>query len=138
MQFQVPQFIDIEDKVIGPLTIKQFLYFLAAGVLIFILYKTLNLLATIILAIPIIGISIALAFVKIGNQPFISFLKNFFGFIRKPDFYVWKKPLSKDNVSGQTEEHVEIIKKMPAKTKISQETRDSLQDLGWKTEINKD
>jgi hypothetical protein len=138
MQFQVPQFIDIEDKVIGPLTIKQFLYFLAGGVVIFILYKTLNLFATIILAIPIIGISVALAFVRIGNQPFISFLKNFLGFIRKPDFYVWKKPLGKKNLPDQTEEHVEIIKKVPAKTKLNQETKDNLQDLGWKTEINKE
>jgi len=138
MQFQVPQFIDIEDKVIGPLTIKQFLYLLASGVVVFILYKTLNIFATIIIGIPVIGIGVALAFVKIGNQPFIGFLRNFMGFIKKPDFYVWKKPLGKKNVIDQTEEHVEIIKKVPAKTKLNQETKDSLQDLGWKTEINKD
>jgi len=136
MQFQVPQFIDIEDKVIGPLTIKQFLYLLGAGFIIFIVYKILNLFATIILAIPIAGIAIALAFVKIGNQPFVSFLKNFFGFIRKPDFYVWKKPIGKQQ--SQQEEHVEIIKKVPAKTKLNREAKDNLQDLGWKTEINKD
>jgi len=135
MQFQVPQFIDIEDKVIGPLTIKQFLYLLGAGFIVFIVYKMLNLFATILLAIPIIGIAIALAFVKIGNQPFINFLKNFFGFIRKPDFYVWKKPIGKQEI--QPEEHIEIIKKMPAKTRINQETKDNLQDMGWKVEIEK-
>jgi len=135
MQFQVPQFIDIEDKVIGPLTIKQFLYLLGAGFIIFIIYKILNLFATIILAIPIAGIAIALAFVKIGNQPFVSFLKNFFGFIRKPDFYVWKKPIGKQQV--QQEEHIEIIKKMPAKTRINPEAKDNLQDMGWKVEIEK-
>jgi len=137
MQFQVPQFIDIEDKVIGPLTIKQFLYLLAGGVVVFILYKTLNLFATIILGIPIIGIAIALAFAKIGNQPFIGFLKNFIGFIRKPDFYVWKKPMGKNNLPEQTDEHIEIIKKMPAKTKLNPEAKDSLQDMGWKVEIEK-
>jgi hypothetical protein len=132
MQFQVPQFIDIEDKVIGPLTIKQFLYLLVAGVIIFILYNILNLLATIILAIPVIGIACALAFVKIHNQPFINTLGNFFKFIRKPDFYVWKKPI------GKTPEITpEIIKKAPANTKIKPEAKENLQDVGWKVEIDK-
>ena len=132
MQFQVPQFIDIEDKVIGPLTIKQFLYLLVAGVIVFILYKILNLFATIILAIPIIGIACALAFVKVGNQPFGGLLKNFFSFIRKPDFYVWKKPI------GKIEEKTpEIIKKAPTNTKIKPEAKENLQDVGWKVEIEK-
>ena len=30
MMFSVPQFIDVEDKIIGPLTLKQFIY-LAGG-----------------------------------------------------------------------------------------------------------
>jgi len=137
MQFQVPQFIDIEDKVIGPFTIKQFLYLLCAGVIIFILSKILNLFATIILAIPIISIAVALSFVKIGGQPFVIIIKNFLSFLKKPDFYVWKKPLGKNKLPEETEERVEIIKKAPSKTKINQETKDNLQDLGWKTEIEK-
>ncbi|MFH1129450.1 MAG: PrgI family protein [Patescibacteria group bacterium] len=137
MQFQVPQFIDIEDKVIGPMTIKQFLYLLTSGVTIFIIYKILNIVATIILAIPIAGIGIALAFVRVSNQPFVNFIKNFMGFIKKPDFYVWKKPIGKNNLPEQTEERVEIIKKMPAKTKLNQETKDNLQDMSWKVEIEK-
>ena len=31
MQFAVPQFTDVEDKLIGPLTLKQFLMMLATG-----------------------------------------------------------------------------------------------------------
>lgn len=137
MQFQVPQFIDIEDKVIGPFTIKQFLYLLCAGVIIFILSKILNLFATIILAIPIISIAVALSFIKIGGQPFVVIIKNFIGFLKKPDFYVWKKPLGKNKLPEEIEERVEIIKRVPSKTKINQETKDNLQDLGWKTEIEK-
>ncbi len=136
MQFQVPQFIDIEDKVIGPLTIKQFLYLLAGGVIVFILYKTLNLFATIVLGVPIVGIAIALAFAKIGNQPFINFLKNFIGFVKRPDFYVWKKPIGKNKIVEPNED-IEIIQKVPAKTKLNPEAKDSLQDMGWKVEIEK-
>lgn len=138
MQFQVPQFIDIEDKVIGPLTIKQFLYLLAAGVVVFVLYKILNLFATIILAIPIITIAVALAFIKVHGQPFISIVNNFSKFLRKPDFYVWKKPI------GKTPDiNPEIIKKEPlesrlGKAKIKPLAKENLQDINWRVEIDKE
>lgn len=137
MQFQVPQFIDIEDKVIGPFTIKQFLYLLCAGIIIFILSKILNLFATIILAIPIAGIAIAFAFVKVGGQPFMMIAKNFLGFLKKPDFYVWKKPLGK-NDSPEQIGSVEIIKRVSSKTKIKPEAKDNLQDIEWKIEVDKE
>lgn len=136
MQFQVPQFIDIEDKVIGPLTIKQFLYLLVAGVIIFILYKILNLFAVIVLAIPIIGIAISFAFIKVHGQPFMGMVSNFFRFLKKPDFYVWKKPIGKNQLSEQID-NIEIIKKEPAKTKMKPEAKENLQDVGWKVEIEK-
>ncbi|HUT96143.1 MAG TPA: PrgI family protein [Candidatus Paceibacterota bacterium] len=139
MQFQVPQFIDIEDKVIGPLTIKQFLYLLAAGVVLFILYKILNLYAIIILAIPILGITIPLAFIKVHGQPFISIVSNFFRFLRKPDFYVWKKPVGKKPVLEPTEmENIEIVKKVAEKKEQNKPiAKNSLQDIGWRVEVDK-
>jgi hypothetical protein len=137
MQFQVPQFINIEDKVIGPLTIKQFLYLLIAGVIIFIISKILNLFATIILAIPIISIAVALSFIKIGGQPFVVIIKNFLSFLKKPDFYVWKKPLGK-NDSPEQIGSVEIIKRVSSKTKIKPEAKDNLQDIEWKIEVDKE
>lgn len=137
MQFQVPQFIDIEDKVIGPFTIKQFLYLLCAGIVIFILSKILNLFATIILAIPIISIAVALSFIKIGGQPFVVIIKNFLSFLKKPDFYVWKKPIGKNKLPEQNE-NIEIIKKTTAKAKIKPEAKDNLQDIEWKIEVDKE
>ena len=129
MQFQVPQFIDIEDKVIGPFTIKQFMYLLIAGVIVFIFYKMLNLFATIILAIPVFTVALCLAFIRVHNQPFIDVIKNFLGFLRKPDFYVWKKPIGKEKAP-------EIIKKEPAKTRTKPVAKENLQDINWKVEID--
>jgi len=134
MQFQVPQFTELEDKVIGPLTLKQFLYLLGGGVIIFLLYKFLNLFLVIILSIPVAGLAIVLAFVKINNQPFIATAKNFFGFLRKPDFYVWRKSI---NRTKKQEESPLIIEKVPAKEKIKPVSKESLQDLGWRVEIEK-
>ena len=53
MQFNVPQFIDIEDKIIGPLTLKQFLFLVAGAGLLFVLWLFLNLGAFIILSMLI-------------------------------------------------------------------------------------
>ena len=39
MQFSVPQFVEVEDKIIGPLTLKQFLVLLGGGFVVFVLYK---------------------------------------------------------------------------------------------------
>jgi hypothetical protein len=39
MQFRIPQFIDIEDKVFGPFTFKQFGYLLGAIAFAYIFWK---------------------------------------------------------------------------------------------------
>jgi hypothetical protein len=135
MQFQVPQFIDVEDKAIGPLTIKQFLYVLLAGIFVFILFRFLNFFVFILLLIPIAGLTYALAFVKIHNQPFIKVVKNFFGFLKKPDFYVWKKSTKK--VPAEEKKVPKIIKKTSPKRKIKPAAKKRLQEVGWKIEIEK-
>lgn len=132
MQFQVPQFTDIEDKIIGPLTLKQFLYILFGASILFILYKLLNFGVFIIISIPVIVLIFALAFVKIHNQPFIGIIKNFFVFLRKPDFYVWKRPTETEEGKEQAPK---IIKKEPIKTK--KPTRKHLKDIGWRINIEK-
>ncbi|OGZ34839.1 MAG: hypothetical protein A2V60_00825 [Candidatus Portnoybacteria bacterium RIFCSPHIGHO2_01_FULL_39_19] len=132
MQFQVPQFTEIEDKIIGPFTLKQFLYLLAGGVVIFILYKMFNLFVTIVVGTPIAAIVVALAFIKINNQPFINAVRNVMGFLRKPDFYVWKKPITRK----EKEEAPQIIEKLPAgKSRLIK--KESLQDISWKIEVEK-
>jgi len=95
MQFNVPQFIEIEDKIIGPLTLKQFLYLGAgAGVLLFGWFF-LKLSALILLAIPTLLFCAALAFVKINGRSFISFLGSLIRYVSKPRLYLWKKEKSK-------------------------------------------
>lgn len=135
MQFQVPQYIDIEDKVIGPFTIKQFLYIIAAAGILFVLFKLVKFFIFIILAVPIAGLTCALAFIKIHNQPFINVIKSFFGFLRKPDFYVWKKPSPKEIVKEK--QTPEIIKKTPPKKKAKPKSKTRLQEIGWKINVEK-
>lgn len=90
MQFKVPQFIDIEDKVIGPLTLKQFLFFLAGLGILGIVWYLFKFAAFLIIAIPVVGLSIALAFYKYNERPLITILSSAMAYFLKPKLYIWK------------------------------------------------
>ncbi len=42
MQFPVPQFTEVEDKIIGPLTLKQFGIIFGVGVIIFLAMEMMS------------------------------------------------------------------------------------------------
>jgi hypothetical protein len=92
MQFQVPQFLDVEDKLIGPLTIKQFIYLVGGvggGYVVFRLIPW-----TIIAIIPallVVAIGLALAFYKFNNKPFVYLLESGFVYLTSSRLYIWKK-----------------------------------------------
>lgn len=91
MQFNVPQFLEVEDKIIGPLTLKQFGWLAAGGVLIFLSYQYLEFWLFILITIPLALLCLALAFVKIYGRPFISILGAFISYFLKPKLFVWRK-----------------------------------------------
>lgn len=91
MQYQVPQFIELEDKIVGPLTLKQFGYIAGAGVLCFILFFTLKFGFALFLSVPIGALALALAFGKVKGVPMPRYLMAMIGFALKPQMYLWKK-----------------------------------------------
>ena len=98
MQFQVPQFIEVEDKIFGPLTFRQFVYLGGGAGLSYILYRVLP----IYIAFPLIagaaGFAIALAFLQFNGRPFILAVENAFYFMLHPRLYLWnneRKPAGK-------------------------------------------
>jgi len=91
MQFNVPQFIEVEDKIIGPLTLKQFLYIGGGAGLLFMLWFFLKLAPFLIIAIPVVVICGALAFYKVNGRPFIAFLGSWIKYLRKPRLYLWRR-----------------------------------------------
>lgn len=91
MQFQVPQYIEVEDKIIGPLTLKQFLYLAAGGGILFMLWFFIKLWLFIILAIVIGFFCAALAFYKVNGRPLITFLGSIMVYFKKPKLYIWRK-----------------------------------------------
>ncbi|MBI2551972.1 PrgI family protein [Candidatus Uhrbacteria bacterium] len=90
-QFTVPQFIDVEDKIIGPVTTRQFIIMLAGALLIFTFYKIFAFTYFIIFAGLVFIGSIVLAFVRINGQPFHFFLLNILQTWRSPNLQIWDK-----------------------------------------------
>ena len=91
MRFEVPQFIEIEDKIIGPLTWKQFVY-LAGGVGILItLFLTAPFIIFVVFGVPIGVLSAALAFHRVNNRPFSIFLESVVNYFSGTKLYLWKR-----------------------------------------------
>lgn len=113
MQYQVPQFIEIEDKIIGPLTLRQFMWLGGGGGLGFILFQMIKPSFFAPLFILIMAVAVVFAFVKINGRPFTSFLGSLMNFTARPTFYIWKR-IPKTEKSEPVKEEEVIIKKASA------------------------
>lgn len=91
MQFNVPQFLEVEDKIIGPLTLKQFGYLAGAGAILFLLFNYVKFWIFILIAMPLMLLALAAAFLKINGRPFLSILVAFINYNLKPKLFVWRK-----------------------------------------------
>ncbi len=91
MQFRVPQFIDVEDKIFGPFTFKQFVYLAGGAGVSFVLWKLIPHWLAILLILPILGLSAALTFYKVNGKPFIDVMESYFKYIFQNKLYLWKK-----------------------------------------------
>ncbi len=90
-QFVVPQFIDVEDKIFGPITTRQFLILFVAGLIMFIVFKLADTALFIFLFLIIVGFALVLAFVKINGQFFHYFLLNICQSMLRPSIRIWFK-----------------------------------------------
>jgi len=95
MRFQVPQFIETESKIVGPFTLKQFLYLAAGGVIIFILQYLVSFTYLIIIGTPIAILAVALAFYKIDGIPLPQYLLMALSFLTGTKKYQFTKDQEK-------------------------------------------
>ena len=130
MKYQVPQFIEVEDKIIGPFTIKQFIYVVGGAGMSFIVYNYLPIYISLILIAIIAPFSLALAFYKINNKPFIDFLESAFMFYTKQNLYIWKK---EDKKIVQTKTQTATTNPQVYVPRLSDS---KLKELSWTLDIN--
>jgi hypothetical protein len=97
-QFVVPQFIDIEDKIIGPITTRQFIILLADGFLIFLSYRFADFTLFLILLVILLIVGIGLAFVRVNGRPFHFFLLNLLQTFGRPALRIWRKQFTDEEI----------------------------------------
>lgn len=129
MRFQVPQFIEVEDKIFGPLTFKQFIY-VAGGVGIsVILFVFLPRFLAIIISLPVVLFGAALAFYKVNDKPFIHMVEAFVKYTLTGKLYIWKKetktPVARRATEPRPIEQVYVPKLSESK----------LKELTWSLDI---
>jgi len=91
MRFQVPQFIETESKLVGPLTLKQFIW-VALGVgLLLLLFRVLSGGILFLVSTIVIFVFGALAFYRIEGMPLIEYITTALSYIFKPKKYFFKK-----------------------------------------------
>lgn len=83
----------MEDKVVGPLTLRQFGYILGAGGFSFIIWTFLPIkIIAVVLIILVSALFLSLAFLKINNRPFGDILESAFAYYTGTKVYTWKQP----------------------------------------------
>ncbi|MDD5040015.1 MAG: PrgI family protein [Patescibacteria group bacterium] len=103
-QFVVPQFLDVEGKIIGPLTVRQFLIFLVGAGLIFIVFKLATFWMAAIEGIMIFALTGVFAFLKINGRPFHYFLLNMLQTARRPILKTWNKEIVIQRIKEEKQE----------------------------------
>lgn len=131
MKFQVPQFIEIEDKIFGPLTLKQFIYLAGGGGISFVIYSIIPyLVVALFFIIPVMIFSAALAFYKINGKPFIFILESAVKYVFSNKLYLWQKKekpiIKKENLPDGNSTLLKVPRLSESK----------LKDLTWSLDIN--
>lgn len=132
MQFQVPQFIEVEDKIVGPLTFKQFV-FIAGGLgMAYVFWRLLPLIAAAPLIVGILGFAAALAFFEVNGRPFLLSLEHAFYYILHPKLYLWNNERSKKPAIKKASEP----SRGSASVYVPKLSDSKLHELAWSLDIN--
>jgi hypothetical protein len=133
MQFKVPQFLDIEDKIFGPFTFRQFVYLAGGAGLCFVLYRLLGIFLGAIPIIAVAGFAIALTFYKPNNKPFINMLESMFKYLIQDKLYIWDR--SKDGAPGKPNIPTQNRNREEGNEGAPKLTGNKLRDLAWSLDV---
>jgi len=133
MRFQVPQFIEVEDKIFGPLTLKQFIFLAGGAGLSFLIYVLLK--SLILAALPILIVMAAfsaLAFFKVNDRPLINVAEAAFKYWVGTKLFIWKK---EEKAKPQNQEQALKDAKGFAAVMVPKISDSKLKDLSWSLDI---
>ena len=126
-QFTVPQFIETEDKIMGPVTARQFLIMMFCFVWIAVFYKLFDFSLFITASVIWFFICVVIAFIKINGRPFHFFILNVIQTFKRPWLRIWQQTsLPEEIVFEESVEKKEYIPIQPRTLTTSRLTELSL------------
>ena len=132
MQYPVPQFTEVEDKIIGPLTLRQFLILLGAGGLVFMVYSGSKDLVITSFAALFVGIpALILAFAPFNGRPMYRSISIFISFLSSPKILVFRKESS--NAASITVGTVKVAQEK-SKGALEEDPRTRLKKIQYQLE----
>jgi len=110
-QYSVPQFVEVEDKIIGPLTLKQFFILLGGAGIILLFYRTIsNIFFFILLALPIGGAALILTFGRFNGRSITSLAGSLVQFFTNPRSFIFHRNVQLSSIQQKSEPKLEIAK----------------------------
>jgi hypothetical protein len=131
MEYQVPQFIEVEDKIIGPLTLKQFIYLAGAAGLCVVFFAYLPIVFALLFSVPTAALGAALAFYKVNGKHFIEVLEAGFNYYTKGKLFLWKQDIPQAPKQSATPAPT------PHEVRSTRLTRGKLSELAWSLDVKK-
>lgn len=131
MRYQIPQFIEVEDKIFGPLTIKQFLYVAGSAGFAYIAFAYLPWFLSYLLSPAILIFGLLLAFYKINNKPFISIVEASVRYWLGAKLYIWKHSDKRAEKAAEKDAAPDVSALFIPKLSDSK-----LKDLAWSLDVN--
>ena len=129
MRFQVPQFINVEDKILGPFSIKQFVYLVGGAGMIYIVWHFLPHWLAILIIAPVGAFTLALAFYMPNGKPFIFMVQAAVAYALSSRLYLWKRVPKKMTANN-------IAKELRKDGGVPSLSESKLKDLTWALDIN--
>lgn len=137
MDYQVPQFIEVEDKLVGPLTLKQFLYVAGSAGLCVVFFSYLPFVFAFLLSVPIAGFGLLLAFYRVNNKPFIEVLEAGFNYYTRKRLMLWKYtiPTKEEGKAAAAATAAADLAAHPVRG-APRLTRGKLSELAWSLDVS--
>ncbi|MCX6786429.1 MAG: PrgI family protein [Candidatus Kaiserbacteria bacterium] len=132
MEYQVPQFIEVENKIVGPLTLRQFIYIAGAAGLCILFFFYLKTVFAVLFSLPVVAFAAALAFYKVNGKPFVEVLEAGFNYYTGAKLFLWKhkepKTEEKNSARDAAEAAETALRASHGTTKL---TRGKLSKIAW-------
>ena len=133
MQFQVPQFIEVEDKIFGPLTFRQFVYMAGGMGTCYILWRVLPVFIAGPLILAVGGLTASLAFLQYNGRPFINALEHGFYYLIRAKLYLWSNKQKGAPATRVVQREAKVSEK--PLIRVPKLSDSKLHELAWSLDI---